>query len=1570
MSLDLDRPRRLRRWHLAFSAVTLAVVVALVVAFTGSGSPQGDDTQDLSAGSGPGRALQGDNDGDVEAVDAGTADASSEDDAAFDSDDPNVNQLQMAGSSELDVRRLHGKVEKVERPEHEVEFGGEEECEEAADEAECEAESGEHAGEDCEEAADEAECEQEAEAAEEAAQEAAQDAAEEEAPSTGGVPDRAAPAPAADTTFEGLDYANWGAGHPPDTNGDVGPTYYIQTINTSIGIYRKSDGVRVAAFTFDTFMSQGSFGNLCDTDNFGDPVVLYDSFEDRWIITDFAFKLDGGGNVSPQHVYECFAVSQSGDPVTGGWNFYSLETPGGLGDYPKFGVWEDGIYMSANMFGYSASSSFQGTHVWALNKAQMYAGVPNAKVIDFAGPVDDFTLIPANARLQAGTPPPGTPEYFVSNWNFLNAVEVYKLDVDWAHPSAATFSGPDLQLNATSWPNANVANATTPANSLDTLPIRTMAQTQYSNIAGAESLWVTHTVRRGNTSGFAAPRWYQLDVSGGTVAAATLQGTTFDPDAANTYHRYIPSLAVDRLGDLALDYTTSNTTTNPRIDYAGRLAGDPANTFTQGEQTLIAGTGTQSGSCNGTCIRWGDYSGMALDPDGCRFWMTGEYYAVTGLNHQTRIGSFKYPSCTPVGDGTLSGTVTAGGNPASGATVTLGSRTTTTNGSGAYSFTVPSGVYPSVTASLAGFTTGTASSISVPSGGTATQDFALTAPANPGCFTDDSQSDFQTGDPSGCDLNASPGAIQLGTNVAVGAGFEPASQTTGTNFAAALWTGQTFIPTDSGPVTKADVTLFCNGCTGTTPNIAVSLRATSAGLPTGPDLATGTITGFSNSATATYTATFASPVTVTAGTQYALILAPTANPTPGGYFWIRGSPSAYASGSRVTSADSGSSWTADTTRDMMFHVWIDHGYNSTGTFTSSVKDANPAAGSTPNWTTLSFTAATPAGTAVKFQVAASNSNAGPFNYVGPDGTGSTFFTTSGASLDQFDGQRYLRYQAVLTTSDTSVTPSLSDVTLCFADVATTSLAVDPAAGQAGGTAALSATLTAAGVPLSGKTVAFTLNGNSVGSDVTDATGVASLPSASLAGIGVGAYPSGVAASFAGDATNSPSNGTAALTVSGQPAVSPSPGSWDFGDRRVGTTSPGKNFTISNSGNAPLTVSSVALSGTNAGNYTVSAEDCTTSSPIAPAGSCQVTVTFHPSAIGARTASVDLSSNAPSSPTSISLTGNGTEPTLSTSTGTVTFGPQLVGTTSGSQTLTVTNIGGAPLSVSSVAVTGADASQYDVASDACSGQVVAPTATCDVTLTFKPTSTGAHDGANLVLASDDPSSPATVALHGSGVAPALSTSTGTVAFDPQQVGTTSASKTVTVSNSGTAPLSVTSASLTGADASHYHVASDACSGQVVAPAGTCLVTLTFKPTAPGAHNAANLVLASDDPSSPATVALHGSGTGAAPAGPKLSVHPRRAKFGGVDVDGGSKTRQITVTNAGGSALTLSTIELNGGRGSFRLKAKACRGQSLQPGSSCVFKVVFRPRQAGGLAAKVAIASDGGNFTVRFVGFGLT
>jgi hypothetical protein len=477
-----------------------------------------------------------------------------------------------------------------------------------------------------------------------------------------GADSASAPAPDALANFDGLHFTEscaggqCGAGHPPDTNGDVGPSYYVQTINVGVGIYDKATGARVAGFTFDNFMSQGDFGNLCDTDNFGDPVVLYDTFHDRWIITDFAFQLDSKGNiVSPPGSYQCFAVSRSGDPVSGGWNFYSLHITDALQDYPKLGVWPDGLYMTANMFGFSAKGSFNNVRAWALNLAQMEAGEASAQSVVFDLPasiqgVPVFGLLPSNARLQTGAPPAGTANYLASVWGWTNRVRVWKFHVDWSSTANSSLSGPSDPIVAGSWAGAPAAVPSENGNDLDTLTPRLMMQNQYTNIAGQESLWDVHTVR-GSSSTQAAVRYYQVTVTGGQVAASATQGATWNPDPSN---RFMPSVAVDRLGDMALGYSVSSSTLYPAIRYAGRLAGDPLNTLTQTETSLIEGTGSQVGDCGGsTCTRWGDYTAMALDPDGCTFWYTNQYYPVSGLDHHTRIGSFRFASCSSKLDQTI-----------------------------------------------------------------------------------------------------------------------------------------------------------------------------------------------------------------------------------------------------------------------------------------------------------------------------------------------------------------------------------------------------------------------------------------------------------------------------------------------------------------------------------------------------------------------------------------------------------------------------------------------------------------------------------------------------------------------------------------------------------------------------------------------------------------------------------------------------------------------------------------------------------------------------------------------------
>jgi hypothetical protein len=841
----------------------------------------------------------------------------------------------------------------------------------------------------------------------------------------------AASAPAPIMNFDGLGRGD-GSGVPSDQNGDVGPTYYIQAINDSFGIYTKTTGSLVVARTFDALMGTGGFTNSCNSDNYTDPVVLYDSFEDRWILTDVALV---GDSTNVSNPYQCFAVSKSGDPVTGGWDFYSISIDGGWEDYPKFGIWPDGLYMSANILNYT-SSIFYNVRVYAFNKAQMYAGASTVQAVAFDVSSTEYTLLPANARLQTGTPPSGSPNYYATVWQYSNAVSVYKLYVDWNSVSASIFTGPFISMAPSNWASAPITLTAIGAGApLKTVSALLMMQNQYTNIGGVESLWNSHTVQ-GSASISAAPRFYQVTVTSGTIGISTTQAFTHNPDSS-TLNRWMPSAAVDRAGDMAIGYTAASTTISPSIRYAGRLVTDTLSTLPQTETVLYQGNATQNGS-----DRWGDYSAMTLDPDGCTFWYTNEYYTGTNdLNFRTRIGSFKFPSCTSVGNGgTITGTAIDASNssPMNGVTVTFGSRITTTNGSGIYKFlNIPAGVYPSIAASYAGYSSSSAGPITVTDNLTTTQNFSLTTSAAAGCFADTTQSNFQTGVPANCDLTDNPNTVVLLRPVNLAVSNTNVLTTPSVSFSSTNWAGQTFLSSITGTLKKIDVALLCSGCIGTTPNISVEIRSTakSSGVdkPTTTVLASSTISGFSGSVGVYRTAYFNPQPTLTT-TTYAFVFHAASDPSVGNYAYLESqAASAYGNGDEMTGdGGGGSAWTK-VNADLGFHTYTNTVYTTTGTFVSNVKDANPAINDAARWITLTWNATTPANTGLRFQAAASISSTGPFNFVGPDGTSSTYFTTTGASLSQFDGLRYLQYKAYLTTTNILTTPMLSDVTVCYSN---------------------------------------------------------------------------------------------------------------------------------------------------------------------------------------------------------------------------------------------------------------------------------------------------------------------------------------------------------------------------------------------------------------------------------------------------------------------------------------------------------------------------------------------------------
>ena len=303
--------------------------------------------------------------------------------------------------------------------------------------------------------------------------------------------------------FAGLDFNTFGNGWPPDTNGDVSPSHYIQTVNTSIGIYDKTTGNRLVGLSFDSFFT-GPASTPCDTNNQGDPVVVYDASVDRWLITDFAWF-----NFNTGPFYECLAVSQTNDPVSGGWYFYALRADTGgftgyLNDYPKIGVWSDGWYMAANMFQQLPPSTGFGVRIWALDRTSLIAGgALNEVHFDtcFGGVCD--SLLPSNYR---GAPPPaGAPDYFLGAVA-PDALNLFKFHVDWMTPVSSTLTGP-IAIPVAPFAIAPSIPQQNTGQTLDSLSFRLMMQLQYKNINGVESLWANHTVTSGGVVGV---RWYEI----------------------------------------------------------------------------------------------------------------------------------------------------------------------------------------------------------------------------------------------------------------------------------------------------------------------------------------------------------------------------------------------------------------------------------------------------------------------------------------------------------------------------------------------------------------------------------------------------------------------------------------------------------------------------------------------------------------------------------------------------------------------------------------------------------------------------------------------------------------------------------------------------------------------------------------------------------------------------------------------------------------------------------------------------------------------------------------------------
>jgi hypothetical protein len=441
--------------------------------------------------------------------------------------------------------------------------------------------------------------------------------------------------------------------NPPDPNGDVGPNHYVEMVNLVFAVYDKQ-GNRLLG-PIDTGTLWSGFAVPDCTDPSGDPVVVYDQLEDRWLLTQFTTR--------DPIFYNCVAISQTGDP-TGAYYRYAFTSGPFFPDYPKYGVWTNSYLLTSRDFG---PTTEYGISVYALEKNKMLAGNPNARAVQFfldsaVVPISQIGdgLLPADIdgtrRPRDGAPAPivGTMDNGGPYGAPFDALNIWELDVHWrSTPTASITLKTQLPVaefdsifpcspgSRDCLPQPGITN---PQQYLDILSYRQRPtfRLAYRNFGTYEALVTNQSVEA--LPGVAGVRWYEIRRTNSQYSVYQ-QGTYAPNDGV---HRWMGSVAQDKNGNMAVGYSVVNgVDVYPGIRYTGRLAGDPLGQLNLGEGVIINGSGVQTT----TNSRWGDYTDMTVDPtDDCTFWYVNEYYtaasqASSPAGWLTRIASFKLPGC-------------------------------------------------------------------------------------------------------------------------------------------------------------------------------------------------------------------------------------------------------------------------------------------------------------------------------------------------------------------------------------------------------------------------------------------------------------------------------------------------------------------------------------------------------------------------------------------------------------------------------------------------------------------------------------------------------------------------------------------------------------------------------------------------------------------------------------------------------------------------------------------------------------------------------------------------------------
>lgn len=404
---------------------------------------------------------------------------------------------------------------------------------------------------------------------------------------------------------------------PGDPTGEIGRDYYLASWNSSFRFYNL-DGSPATPNT--------SLSNLFGANESGDPIVLYDSEADRYVISSM-----GSSSLN-------FAVSVSNDPVNDGWHVYNaasnqFPTSGQFPDYPKYSIWSDGYYCTTNtggdnLFVLERDKILNGDTSASLQAfdtpSQATAGFASAQILDI---VDDEHPAAGNATLV----------YMQDDsWGGVSVdhLKLWTVNVDWNNPSNSSISSP-TQLNTTAFNSTfdggSFSNLEQPSGpDIDAMQWTIMNQAQFRKFPTHNSAILNFVVDvDGSAAELAGVRWYELRQNGdGQPWTIYQEGTYTAPDGR---HAFGASMSMDLQGNIGMGYSSVSTSESVSLRYTGRYAADPL-----GEMTLEEGLIAQS-TGNSTNLRYADYAHLSVEPTNDKqFWYVSEYFS-PGRSHMVGV---------------------------------------------------------------------------------------------------------------------------------------------------------------------------------------------------------------------------------------------------------------------------------------------------------------------------------------------------------------------------------------------------------------------------------------------------------------------------------------------------------------------------------------------------------------------------------------------------------------------------------------------------------------------------------------------------------------------------------------------------------------------------------------------------------------------------------------------------------------------------------------------------------------------------------------------------------------------